>query len=421
MKPSNLLSDGNGPQASARSTFVMVLPWDPNFGGGVNQVVLNLYREMVLTGEVQPLIVVSKWSAFRPVESQVDGHRIVYMRLAPPWSERGSILSFLKWMLLSPVYLANLMRFCRRHRVVAFNFHYPLVNAFPIALLRFLKLYRGAVIFSFHGADLRGACEAGRSHRMLWRFLFRCATAVVACSSALAADVQRFAGKKFGNIRAVHNGLNIQQFLGGVDRKAALPVALRGRQFILSIAHFRHGKGLDVLIRAFADVWQTNPELALCLVGGSGDEEYQLRSLVVELGLGNKIFFFANVPHSQVGLFLKDAKVFCLPSRSEAFGIVILEAGAYRLPVVASRVGGIPEIVKDGETGLLVEPGDAMALARALNRILTDKQLARDLGEGLFRRVADDFSWKRAYREYRAMLPQLGSRAQHGDEPVLRG
>src|SRR5262249_50044646 len=83
----------------------------------------------------------------------------------------------------------------------------------------------------------------------------------------------------------------------------------------------------------------------------------------------------------------------------------ILEAGAYRLPVVASRVGGIPEIIDDGETGLLVPPDDPRSLAAALNRVLFDADLARGLGERLHRRVVADFSWTRASEKYRTLLP----------------
>ncbi|OLE20551.1 MAG: hypothetical protein AUG50_00300 [Betaproteobacteria bacterium 13_1_20CM_3_63_8] len=112
-----------------------------------------------------------------------------------------------------------------------------------------------------------------------------------------------------------------------------------------------------------------------------------------------------NLSHAEVGAYLDHAKAFCLPSRIEPFGIAILEAGAFRLPVVASRVGGIPEIVIDEETGLLTEPEDVAGLVHALTRVLSDDTLARELGERLHYRVATDFSWARAYRAYRTLVP----------------
>ena len=177
------------------------------------------------------------------------------------------------------------------------------------------------------------------------------------------------------------------------------------REFILTVATWEPQKGLDILLRAFAEVKRTNAGIALVLIGRPGGAESGLRTLALDLGIAKDVLFFESVPHAQVGLYLEHAKAFCLPSRAEAFGIAILEAGAYRLPVVASRVGGIPEIVIDEETGLLTEPEDVAALAAALGRVLRDRELARDLGERLYRRVVSHFSWKRAYQEYRKLIP----------------
>lgn len=387
-----------------RPTCVFVLPWDLHHAGGVNQVVINLHREMLMAGEVQPLILVNAWSAFRPREKLIDGRRTVYLRLWSPWSARSPILGFLKWLLVSPVWLADLLRICQRHRVVAFNVHYPSLSAFPIALLRLLFLYRGAFIISFHGADLRGASESTRIERLLWSFMISSTTALVACSKAFASDVMEFAAT---SVHAIPNGLDIDLFLSDVDRRTELPAVLLHRDFILSVATWESKKGLDILLRAFAELRRTNPTLALVLVGRAGGAESTLRTLASDLGVERDVFFFESVPHRQVGLFLERASVFCLPSRAEPFGLAILEAGAYSRPVVASRVGGIPEIITDGESGLLVEPDNVPALGAALGRALFDKDLARDLGEGLYRRIARTLTWRRAYQQYRELLPRL--------------
>src|SRR5262245_4246389 len=105
---------------SLRPSYVIVVPWDPHHVGGVSQVVINLYRETLSAGEMQPFIMVVEWSAFRPIESLSDGRRTVYLRLWSPWSDCGSIVWLLKWILMSPVFLTDLVRFCQRHHVVAF-------------------------------------------------------------------------------------------------------------------------------------------------------------------------------------------------------------------------------------------------------------------------------------------------------------
>ncbi len=404
-KPTSGQSPEINKAMSRPPSCVFVLPWDLHITGGVNQVVINLYREMLLAGEMEPLVLVNKAPAFRPIEKVTDGRHTIYLQLWSPWSDRHPILGFLRWILLLPVWVVDLLRLCRQHRVVAFNFHFPSLCVFPIALLRFCRLYRGALILSFHGADLRLARRAGRVERALWRFVLHSATAIVACSKRFASDVSQFSGKEACRVHAVQNGLDINYFLNNVDRASGLPAVLRNREFILSLATWEWQKGLDILLRAFAEAQRTKAGLGLVLVGKAGGAESALRTLAGELGIGNDVFFIEGVPHNQVGLFLGSAKLFCLPSRQETFGIAILEAGAYRLPVVASRVGGIPEIIIDGETGLLVEPDDVKGLAAALDRVLCDTDLSRDLGDRLYRRVAGSFSCRRAYEEYRMLLP----------------
>lgn len=394
---------------STKPSSVLVVPWDVHHAGGVNQVVINLYRETFLAGEMKPIVMVNEWSAIRPIESVIDGRLTVHLRMWTPWSEQGSISWLFKWIVSSPVFLTDLYRFCRRQNVMVFNFQSPSLGAFPIALLRFLRFYAGDIILTFQGFDLRHAQTGGPIERWLWKFLFYNATAVVGCSRGFAADVRKFVGKK--PVHAIHNGVNVEHLISEVDRSASLPAVLRQREFILSVATFEHKKGLDVLLHAFVEVRRRNPGMGLVLVGRSESAEPELRALTLALDLQDDVFFFANVPHAQVGLYLERARVFCLPSRIEPFGIAILEAGAYSLPVVASSVGGIPEFVVDGDTGLLVESDDANGLAAALIRILSDNQLAKSLGARLHQRVVADFSWRRAYKQYRSLLPAFSSKS----------
>lgn len=387
-----------------RRAYVLVLPWDVHYAGGVNQVVLNLHRQLLLAGEFEPLILINDWAYPRPVEKMVDGRRTVYLRIAPPWTGERPAVAFLKWLFFSPIWLSDLLGICRRYRVAAFNVHYPSPSAFPIALLRSVGLVRSDLILSFHGADLITARKAGPRERRLWRFVLRHATAVVACSKAFAAEVQEFAGSAVRFVHAIPNGLDVDHFLAERDAGSSLSGIPIDRPFILSVATWDPRKGLDVLLRAFADVRRAHPGLALVLVGREGGAESALRALAGELALEPDVVFVDSVPHAQVGAFLERAAVFCLASRSETFGISILEAGAYSLPVVATRVGGIPEIIADGETGLLVNPDDHRALGAALDRLLSDETLARDLGRRLARRVAEEFSWRRAYDAYRALV-----------------
>jgi glycosyltransferase involved in cell wall biosynthesis len=405
------MADPKGPayrrDGESKGTCALVLPWELHHIGGVNEVVINLHREMLLAGELQPLLVVDKWEAIRPVETVVDGRRTVYLRLWAPWTERGSVLWLLKWLLASPILVYNWLRLVRRYRIRAINVHFPGLEIFPVALLRLLRLYRGAFILSFHGYDLREARKAGRIGRACWDVVLRSTTAVVACSRALADEVEDFTRGIVHKVHAIRNGLDVERFLRDADRAAKLPEGMAKADFILSIASWEWRKGLDCLLRAFVQVKRTNPGIALVLVGTDEGAGPQLRALTADLGLTKDVLFCERVPHAEIGVYLERAKAFCLPSRYEPFGIVILEAGAYGLPVVASDVGGIPEIVAHGESGLLVQPDNVPALAAALGRVLSDAKLAGNLGARLHQRVVEKFSWKQAYRQYRHLYLQL--------------
>ena len=380
-----------------KPAYAFVLPWEPSGPGGVNQVVINLYRQVDEAGEFEPLIIVNDWSARRPVETVVDGRRTIYLR--SPWPDASSI-GFLRWLASSPVHLVDLWRISRKHRIAAFNPHFPSLSCFGIALLRWAGIVRASLIVSFHGVDLTKLRTALPLERAAWRFIFGQSTAVVACSRAFADEVTAVTGT---DTVVVHNGLDVDRFVQSLDRTRDPLAPIGDRRFVLSVATFERKKGLDVLVRAFADVKRACPGLALVLAGRPAEATAELRSLTSALGLDDDVFLFESVPHAEVSHFFDRAAVFCLPSRAESFGIVLLEAGAFRLPVVATDVGGIPEILEDGQTGLLVPPDDPSALADALLRVLTNDDFARSAGRRLHDRVLTDFSWRRAYDTYRSL------------------
>ena len=192
---------------------------------------------------------------------------------------------------------------------------------------------------------------------------------------------------------------------GDGDPPGVLPA-----EYVFCAATFETKKGQDVLIAAFARVAADFPALHLVLAGRSDGTLPGLRAQTAREGLAGRVHFHADVPHARVGTLFARARLFCLPSRDEPFGIVLLEAGACRLPVVASRVGGVPEVITDGEHGLLVPPDDPAALAHALKTLLADPQMGGRLAAALHERVRTRFSWRRAVDEYLRLagLPPAG-------------
>ena len=163
------------------------------------------------------------------------------------------------------------------------------------------------------------------------------------------------------------------------------PVADVGRPRVLFVGRMAPQKGARALLRAFSLLNHTSARLVLV---GDGPQRPELERAAVRLGIAGRTRFTGFVPHEEVPAFLAHADVLALPSTYEELGAVLVEAMQAGLPIVASRVGGIPELLTDGVTGRLVPPGDPAALASAIDEVLADPALARRLGEAARERAS---------------------------------
>ncbi len=202
----------------------------------------------------------------------------------------------------------------------------------------------------------------------------------------------------------IHNGVDIDRLHADSKRSTTPPDLLPARPFILSVGTFEHKKGQDVLVRAFEAVARTFSDLELVMVGRSGPTKESLRALVRDLGLEDRVRLVPDLPHGQVLRLVEKAMLFVLPSRSEPFGIALLEAGAFGVPVVACTVGGVPEFITHDLNGRLVAPDDPKALTREILGLLESESDRTRIGANLKRDVTEKLTWERAYRQYRQLL-----------------
>ncbi len=150
-------------------------------------------------------------------------------------------------------------------------------------------------------------------------------------------------------------------------------------------------KRVDLLLKAMPQVLERH-SLELNILGtGSRSNEYAKLARVC--GIEEQVHFLGHVDHGMLPKYYAAADLFVLPSRMESFGLVLVEAMACGLPVVATRVGGIPEVVEEGVTGLLVAPDDSRALAEAINSLLDDPQRMRSMGAKGRQKVMEHFTW----------------------------
>lgn len=208
------------------------------------------------------------------------------------------------------------------------------------------------------------------------------------------------------------NGADPDRFSPGDAPAMRKRLGVAGRRVALSVCRLVPRKGLDTVLRALPRVAEAVPEV-LYLIGGDGPDRPRLEALAREVGVAERVRFLGKIPDADLPDHFRASDVFVMPSRLdppqvEGFGLVFLEANACGKPVIGACTGGIPDAIAEGETGLLVAPDDAGALADAMIRVLADPDLARRLGEQGRARVLGGFTWDHlADRLHEAMARDL--------------
>ena len=283
-------------------------------------------------------------------------------------------------------------------------FHFPGLYCLQFVLLKRFALFRGEILLSFHGSDVKGMCRTRGVEAWLWRRLLRSADRVVVVSEQMRREIVEFDSevKPF----TVWNGIDCRSLLAG---SASSVVPLAGQKYVLSIGSYNPAKGHDLLIEAFQQVHSYDKTLKLVLLENtlsrSADSSgATLQQMVRARNLDDSVVIFEDVPRHEIGAWLKFAELFVLPSRSEGFGIVVLEAAACGTTVISTRVGIVPELITDDVNGRVVPCDDASALAEAIIELLKDDLKRNRLGASLRDRVSAEFTWEAACKKYLQLL-----------------
>jgi D-inositol-3-phosphate glycosyltransferase len=248
-------------------------------------------------------------------------------------------------------------------------------------------------------------------------------TAVIGCSDAIlancpaeAAQLQRLYGADPSRIEIVPPGV-VHAFFSPGDRagaRAALDhLGPLDGPVLLFVGRIQPLKGLDVAVRALAELG--DPTAVLVVVGGASGaggrhEVERIEKLAASLGVSDRVRFTAPQPHHMLSTFYRAADVVLVPSRSESFGLVALEAAACGTPVVAAAVGGLRTLVDHGRTGFLVEGRDPAVYTAYAEQILANPALADELSAQAARR-ARDFTWSTAAGRLRRIYADLTARS----------
>jgi D-inositol-3-phosphate glycosyltransferase len=253
------------------------------------------------------------------------------------------------------------------------------------------------LVSTFHTLARVKAEEAAEEHDRRARDeaeVIGCSDAILASSPDEAAQLERLYGAVPDRIEVVPPGVDHHLFFPGDKAAARAKLGLGPEPVLLFVGRIQPLKGADVAVRALAALTTTGPAppgppptgpaatgATLVLVGGpsgpDGDAELaRLHQLVAELGLEARVRFVPPRPHGHLASYYRAADVCLVPSRSESFGLVALEAAACGTPVVAAAVGGLRTLVADGRTGFLVEGRDPQAYAACVGRLLGSPSLA---------------------------------------------
>ncbi len=284
----------------------------------------------------------------------------------------------------------------------------------------------------FHGGDLLSEQHKVRQSRFKRRSTRAIlgGAAVLMANSAWTRDLALTVLGELGldghgqRLRVVHLGTDPGRFRPGVDAtelrgRLELPHS-RGRngtRWLLTVARIEPHKGVDTVLQALPAILARAPDVHYAVAGaGAAAERAKLERLAEQLGVAGRVQFLGEVSERDLPALYGLATVYVGASRRaerigvEGFGISLVEASACGLPVVAGNSGGVPDAVRDGETGFLVPPEDPAAFSDAICRLLADDELARRVGAAGRRAVETYYNWDRVVRDLRALEAEVVAR-----------
>jgi glycosyltransferase involved in cell wall biosynthesis len=384
--------------------------------GGLETAVSRLAREFGRAGH-RVTVVTNRYPRHLSPFERIDGvavHRLLFPAPLVPRSAWGrtNMAAFVLLLPLAPWALLRLWLLLRRLQPHIVNIHYLSSPAFYVAILSFLHVLRARIVMSCHGSDLTTVPYPTGSLRGSQWIIAR-AHAVTACSAALARDVALMTPRlPSGATRVVYNGTDVDEFADAVP-------FTHPRPYILSVGRLTEQKGMHVLVEVLGLLRERGIDCDL-VIAGSGPEAQRVRARAAALGLADHVHLEGSTGRARLGALYRGCAVFALAAVQEGFGIVNLEAMSCACAVVATRSGGIPEVVRDGETGLLARPGDPLDLADKLAALLADPARAAEMGRRGRARVAGQFTWPLvaaryldAYRPTTPPAPACTARATH--------
>jgi L-malate glycosyltransferase len=244
-------------------------------------------------------------------------------------------------------------------------------------------------ILSVWGSDVYDFPKKSIIHRKLIEFNLRKADVVMSTSHAMALETQRYTDKQ---IYVTPFGIDVEKF----KNQTVENIFEKGSIVIGTIKTLEKKYGVDYLLKSFALVRDkyTSLKLKLLIVGGGKDEE-SLKKLSKKLGIHNDTVFTGRINYDEIVGYYNMLDIYVAVSilDSESFGVAVLEASSCEKPVIVSRVGGLPEVVENNVTGIVVDPKSIEGTADAIEKLILNEPLRKHLGINGRKRIIEKYNW----------------------------
>lgn len=382
--------------------------------GGVELNTYELAKHLSKMGN-EVTVLSSNWRQwklpFHEVIDNIDVYRL------PFYVFRGTIKSLIAFIICFPVSLFGTFYLIQKLKPNIINIHFVGANAFYILLIHFLK--KMPLIVTFCGNEVINVPDPALIGKkgytktevawMKWIILslMNRADYITALSGYLL--------KKAEELNHNISNKSSRIFMSGITQRSAASVSSpESRPFLLAVGRLAKQKGFDLLPEAFHSISINNKEISLVVIG-DGPEKESITKKIYHYNLQNRIALKGKLPKSQIGYFYKNCLFSVVPSRWEGLGAVILEAFSYGKPVIATKIGGIPEMVIDGVTGILIESEDIKQLSAAMMKLLADTNLREKLGANAKSFAKEIGDWnniaQKYYEVYQNVLKKCGNYA----------
>lgn len=299
------------------------------------------------------------------------------------------------------------------------TFKFNIIHAHTItpdghAAMFFKRHFNVPMICTVRGSDLNEYPFSTKKMYKTSKKVLEEADAIITVSKDLANRVKSIANIKRSPY-IIYNGIDTSKFYNYGKRESLKRwLGISPKWKVISfIGRCEKEKGIFELFEAFIRIDKSNRNVCLLIIG-DGKDKFVLHKLINQYNLNTKVLMKENVLHEEIPKYLNASDIFVLPSYSEGLPNVLLEAIACELPVVATKVGGIPEIIFNEQNGLLCTPGDSTSIENSILEILSDLDNYRDIGKKASEKIKVKFSWNKSANEtlyiYKEVLSENESR-----------